>query len=275
MTGGGVAIVTGGGRGIGRVLAQGLAADGWSVGLVARTAEQLQATAGELEQAGHQVAFATADVTDEAQLRAAVDELVDRLGPVDLMVNNAGAPGPTGPAWEVDPEEWWRATEVNLRSVLLGCRVVIPSMIERGGGRIVNITSEAGVHRWPTMSAYSASKAAVVKFTENVAVECRGTGVAIFSMHPGLTPIGFSEQTHYLEAPPGSAERRLAEWVLGEFEAGRGADPAMSADLVVRLASGVADGLSGCHVSVHDDLDALVADAAQIRRGSRLTLRLR
>jgi NAD(P)-dependent dehydrogenase (short-subunit alcohol dehydrogenase family) len=274
MVAGSVAVVTGGGRGIGRVLALGLARAGAAVGLVARSADQLAETAGLIGSGGN-VATAVADVTDEHQLRAAFAELRERLGPLDLLVNNAGVDGPPGAAWDVDPEAWWHTMDVNVRGVFLGCRLAVPEMIARGGGRIVNITSNAGIHRWPLMSAYSVSKAAVVKFTENLAVECKGNGVRVFSVHPGLTPVGFTEDPRYHSAEPGSAEATVANWVRGELSAGRGADPALAANLVVRLAAGDADALSGCHLSVHDDLDALVADAVDVRKRSLHLLRLR
>lgn len=267
-----VAIVTGGGRGIGRVLAAGLAGSGASVGLIARTADQL---ADSRRIIGEQsVATAVADVTDERQLRRAIRELTERLGPADLLVNNAGVDGPSGAAWEADPDRWWRAIEVNLRGVFLGCRIVLPDMIARGGGRIVNVTSEAGAYRWPLMSAYSVSKAAAIKFTENLAVECKSTGVSVFSVHPGLTPIGFSEQPRYLHPEPGTAEAQVAAWVRGQIADGNVADPSMGSDLLLRLASGEADQLSGCHISVHDDLTALIATAAEIRRNGSQMLRL-
>jgi NAD(P)-dependent dehydrogenase (short-subunit alcohol dehydrogenase family) len=270
---GSVAIVTGGGRGIGRVLAAGLVHAGAAVGLIARSADQLAEAARSLE-AGTRVATAIADVSDEAQLRAAVDVVTERLGPVDLLVNNAGVDGPPGVAWEADPESWWRAMEVNLRGVFLGCRIVVPGMVARGGGRVVNITSNAGIYRWPLMSAYSVSKAAVVKFTENLAVECSTNGVRVFSVHPGITPIGFAEQPRYQNPEPGSDEARVAAWVRGELAAGRGADPSWAADLLVRLAAGDADALSGCHLSVHDDIDSLLADPRNVRKNALHLLRL-
>jgi NAD(P)-dependent dehydrogenase (short-subunit alcohol dehydrogenase family) len=270
---GSVAIVTGGSRGIGRVLATGLVQAGADVGLIARSAEDLDEAARSLQGAGN-VATAAADVTDEQQLRHAIGALTERLGPVDLLVNNAGVDGPAGLAWEADPAEWWRTMEVNVRGVFLGCRIVVPQMAARGGGRIVNITSNAGIHRWPLMSAYAVSKAAVVKFTENLAVECKSNGVRVFSLHPGLTSIGFAEQARYQNPEPGSVEARLGDWLRGEIAAGRGADPQLSADLVVRLAAGEGDGLSGCHLSVHDDLDALASRAADVRTNGLHLLRL-
>jgi len=123
------------------------------------------------------------------------------------------------------------------------------------------------------------SKAAVIKFTENLAAEASRSGVRAFSVHPGLTPIGLSERALAGAAPLGSAEDRAYAWVRGQLRAGRGAEPALVARLVTRLATGDADRLSGCHLSVHDDLDAILAcgpgvrERYQLRLTSRLPVR--
>jgi NAD(P)-dependent dehydrogenase (short-subunit alcohol dehydrogenase family) len=158
-------VITGGGRGIGRMLAQALARAGAAVGLIARSGRELAETVRLVEACGGTAAAAGADVTDEQAAAEAIATLVSRLGPVDLLVNNAGVSGPVGDAWLVDPGGWWRAVEINLRGVFLCSRAVLPDMAARGTGRIVNITSQAGVYRWPQVSAYSVSKAAVIKFT--------------------------------------------------------------------------------------------------------------
>jgi NAD(P)-dependent dehydrogenase (short-subunit alcohol dehydrogenase family) len=146
-------------------------------------------------------------------------------------------------------------------------------MAARGTGRIVNITSQAGVLRWPQVSAYSVSKAAVIKFTENLAAEARGLGVRVFSVHPGLTPIGLSERALADSAPVRSPRARMHAWVRQELQAGRGADPTLAARLIVRLAAGHADDLTGCHLSVHDDLDAILARIDDVRRRDLYQLR--
>ncbi|WP_240554419.1 SDR family oxidoreductase, partial [Streptomyces niveiscabiei] len=98
----------------------------------------------------------------------------------------AGVPGPAGPVWESDPAEWQHAMDVNLGGTLAACRAVVPGMIERGRGRIVTVSSHAGHTRWPYVSAYSVSKAAVNKLTENLAIELLPHDIAAFSYHPGL-----------------------------------------------------------------------------------------
>ncbi len=267
-----VSVITGGGRGIGRVLARALADAGAAVGLIARSADELAQTVRLVTDADGTAAAACADVTDGHAVAEAIDALRRQLGPADLLVNNAGVSGPFGDVWQVDAGDWWRAVEINLRGAFLCSQAVLPGITARGAGRIVNITSQAGVFRWPQVSAYSVSKAAVIKFTENLAAEAGRSGVRAFSVHPGLTPIGLTERALADAAPAGSAEARMYAWVRQELAAGRGAEPALVARLVIRLATGDADRLSGCHLSVHDDLDAILACGPDVR--DRYQLRL-
>jgi NAD(P)-dependent dehydrogenase (short-subunit alcohol dehydrogenase family) len=260
-----VAVVTGAGRGIGRILAQVLAGAGAATGLIARSGRELADTARLITAAGGTAAIASADVSDPDAAQAAIQALGRQLGPIGLLVNNAGIGGPVGNSWHVDAGHWWQTIEVNLRGVFICSRLVLPGMAARGTGRIVNITSQAGVYRWPQVSAYSVSKAAVIKFTENLAVETGHSGVQVFSVHPGITPIGLTERALTDSAPPGSAEARIHAWIRRQLRTGHGADPALAARLVVRLAAGHADALSGCHLSVHDDLDAILAGPEHAR----------
>ena len=201
---GSVALVTGAGRGIGRVVAEAFAAAGAAVALVARSADELAETVERIEAAGGNAAAAVADVTDGAGLAAAVADLRRLLGPIDLLVNNAGVLGPVGPLWELDLDAWWTTMDVNVRGIVLCSQLVLPAMVRAGRGRIINITSQAGAHRWPLASSYSVSKAAVIKLTENLALETRRHGVGVFSVHPGLLPIGMSETVAGTTPGPGT-----------------------------------------------------------------------
>jgi NAD(P)-dependent dehydrogenase (short-subunit alcohol dehydrogenase family) len=270
-----VALVTGGGRGLGRVIAEALAGAGAVVGVLGRSADDLAATVGMIEAAGGVAACACADVSDERATARAVGELRRRLGPVDVLVNNAGVCGPIGPSWEVPPAEWWRTIEINLGGVFACTRLVLPDMLARRRGRIVNLTSNAGVFRWPGVSAYAVAKSAVVKLTENLAAEVRREGVSVFSFHPGVQPIGLTEAALAADAGPGSPERRVADWLRRELAEGRGVEPDRTAQLVVQLAAGRGDSLSGRHLSVHDDLDLMLERLDEIRRDDLCTLRLR
>ncbi|MGH9150831.1 MAG: SDR family NAD(P)-dependent oxidoreductase [Acidimicrobiales bacterium] len=222
-----------------------------------------------LEEAGG-TAAAVADVSDERSTAEAIGSLRERLGPVDVLVNNAGVAGPIGRAWEVDLDQWWRTVEINLKGVLVCTRLVLSDMIERGGGRVINVTSEAGVYRWPNVSAYAVSKGAVVKFTENLAAETKREGVVVLSVHPGLHAVGLTEAVLAHEALPGSAQAEVADWLRQELSGRRAACPEQAAELIVRLAAGGGDALSGRHLSVHDDLD--LADRAGGRHPARRPL---
>ena len=272
---GSVALVTGGGRGLGRVLGTALAAAGCRVGFVARSAAELAASVAEVRAAGGVAAAATADVSSPTEAAAAIGELRAELGPVDLLVNNAGVSGTVGPMWTVKEDEWWRTIEVNLRGVGLCSRAVLPEMVERRRGRIVTITSNAGVHRWPWATSYAVSKAAAVKLTENLAIETARYGVRMFSVDPGLLRIGLSDAafsaTDELDGPASVTNA----WVRREIAAGRGAEPEQAVRLVHRIAAGDVDGLSGRHLSVHDDLDAMLARTAEVRRDDLHVLRIR
>ncbi|MGH3768282.1 MAG: SDR family NAD(P)-dependent oxidoreductase [Pseudonocardiaceae bacterium] len=272
---GSVALVTGGGRGVGRVLACALAGAGAAVGLIARSSDQLAESVRLIEVAGGVATAASADLSDPVGAAAAVDKLRHDLGPVDLLVNNAGVNGPVGLAWDVPEDDWWRTVEVNLRSVTLCSRIVLPEMVTRRRGRIVNLTSQAGVFRWPLASAYSVSKAAVTKFTENLGYETRRYGISVFSVHPGILPIGLSEPALASTAPADSPQGRLREWVRQELAAGRGAEPRQVAELLMRIANGDLDRLSGRHLSVHDDLDMLLSRTEDVLRDDLHVLRLR
>jgi NAD(P)-dependent dehydrogenase (short-subunit alcohol dehydrogenase family) len=267
-----VALVTGGGRGIGQVVATALAGAGADVGLIARSRDELAATAQLVGELGGEVAAAAADVTDAAALAAAVAALRDRLGPVDLLVNNAGMLGPIGPLWEVDADDWWTTMDVNLRGILLCSQLVLPDMVAQRHGRIINVTSQAGAYRWPLVSAYSVSKAAVVKLTENLAHEASRHGIAVFSFHPGLLPIGMTTSVAGL-APTTAHVDHVQRWAEEEMAGGRGADPVAAVDSILRLATGDADSLSGRHLSVHDDLDALLARVHEVRSRDLYVLR--
>jgi NAD(P)-dependent dehydrogenase (short-subunit alcohol dehydrogenase family) len=265
-----VAIVTGGGRGIGRAMALALARAGAAVAVVARTAEQLAETVALIEGEGGRAIAVPADVTDRQAVERMAREVERQLGPVDLLVNNAGTGDPGGPLWEVDPDQWWHVLTVNLCGPFLCSRAILPGMIARRQGRIVNTASGAGLKAMTYMSAYVTSKTALVRLTENLAAETTEHGISIFAIHPGTVRTAMWETI--LASP------ELDRWKPGLrkiFERGRDIAPDRAADLVVFLASGKADALSGCFISVSDDVDEMVSRAQEIREGELYTLRLR
>lgn len=270
-----VVVVTGGGRGIGQVLANSLADAGAVVAVAGRSAADLAKTVREISARGGRAESVILDVADRDAVAAGIQQVQRAYGRIDLLINNAGLLGPIADLWEADPGEWWRTMEVHIGGTFLCSRAVLPGMISRGRGRIINVVSHAGVFRWPTCSAYSVSKAAVVKLTENLAVELRRHGVAVFAFHPGLTPIGLSEKAIGMRADPGSAKSRAIAWVRAEAESDRAVSPDRVADFVLALAKGQGDDLSGRYLTVFDDLGALAARAKDIRAADALTLRVR
>jgi NAD(P)-dependent dehydrogenase (short-subunit alcohol dehydrogenase family) len=270
-----VAIVTGGGRGIGRLVAEALARAGAAVAVTARSGDQLAETVASITGEGGTAIALPGDVSDPDSVTEAVHQVEGRLGPVDLLINNAGISGPVGPIWEVDAGEWWRTFGVNLQGVFLFAHAVLPGMVARRAGRIINVASNAGAFRWPLVSAYAVSKSAVIKFTENLARETKDHGVKVFAVHPGLLPIGITATVLHGSFPSETPAGRVAAWARRRLDEGHGATPESAVELVLVLSSGKADSLSGCYLSVHDDLRAIVTRAREVRADDLYTLQLR
>ena len=272
--GGQVAVVTGASSGLGREIAIALAAAGASVGVVARSEALLKETVVLIEEAGGCAVAEVIDVTDRCAVEHGLARIQAELGPVDVLVNNAGVAGPLGPFWELDPDEWWAALEVNLRGAVHCLAHLLPDMVARRSGRVVNVSSNAGIHRWPNLSAYSVSKSALIKLTENLAIESKKHRVRLFAIDPGMLRVGMTAALLDADIPAGHPAAVTAEWFRQQLEAGKEVPLARGADLVVELAAGRADALSGCYLTVYDDLEELVPQAATIRRRNLRTLRL-
>jgi NAD(P)-dependent dehydrogenase (short-subunit alcohol dehydrogenase family) len=243
-----VALVTGASRGVGQELARALAAEGFDVALAARS--DLSETAGLVQGAGRRVLPLALDVTDGPGVEAAVARVERELGPVDLVVNNAGTDRAFGPLWETDADLWWNDVEIHLRGTYFVCRAALPSMLERGGGRIVNVASNAARRPSPYNSAYGAAKAAILSLTESLAASLEGTGVSVFAISPGYVKTAMTERLLELQEERGWFPHLVDRDTL---------DPALASRLVLELASGKADRLSGRYFHALDDLDELVA----------------
>lgn len=168
-----VALVTGAGRGIGRAIALALSQAGAALAVCARSEDQVMAVAREIALRKGNALGLQCDVLDRHQVEQTVARVEATISPVDLLVNNAGQFGPIGPVAATDPDEWWQTLEVNLRGPLYCTRAVLPGMLSRGHGRIVNISSSSGLAVVPMLSAYAVSKAALYRLTENLAAETR------------------------------------------------------------------------------------------------------
>jgi 3-oxoacyl-[acyl-carrier protein] reductase len=231
----GVALVTGGGRGIGANIARSLAADGWSVVVAARSRDQVDAVAADI--GGRALEL---DVTS----RESVERAVAEAGDVDLLVANAGVATGDEATWEMDPADWWRTLEVNVLGVHLCCRAVIPGMLERGRGRIVITGSGASYLPGATSTAYPTSKAAVGRYAETLANELAGR-IPVFVISPGLVKTDMTSR--FSDDLP---------WT----------PPELAPALVSKLASGRYDALAGRYLHAeHDDVDDLLARIDEIR----------
>lgn len=250
----GVALVTGGGRGVGASIAGALAHAGMRVAVLARTEAEVAAVAESID--GLAV---VADVTSEAEVRRATAHVEAELGPITLLVNNAGVGGRQLPIWECDVASWWRVFEVNVLGTFLTTRTVLPGMIKRRKGRIISVGSGAwysppkGVS--PLGAGYGASKAALGRFTELLAAETAPFGISAFTISPGYFD---SEMTR--QFPEDTA------WT----------DPALVGHLARVLASGRADALSGRYLHAQfDDIEALIGQSDAIIAADSHVVRFR
>jgi len=265
-----VAIVTGAGRGLGRVTALALARAGVRVGVVARSGEQIAETALEIRKTGGQALAVVADVSDAAAVEHMARQVERTLGPVDLLVNNAATMGPLGPMWEADAGDWWHTLEVNLRGPYLCSRALLPGMIARRRGRIINLATTAATVAVAHMGAYVIAKTALIRFTENLAAELINSGVSVFALDPGTVRTAMSE--YVLESEAG---KKWLPWFRKLFDRGRDVPAEKAAQLVVQVASGRADALSGRFLGIADDLEKLLGRLEEIKRADLYTLRIR
>jgi NAD(P)-dependent dehydrogenase (short-subunit alcohol dehydrogenase family) len=246
-----VALVTGGGRGIGASVARELASAGMRVAVSARSADQVESVAQEI--GGLAVA---ADVSKREDVESMVARVERELGPIDLLVANAGVAIWEKSAWELDPADWWHVLEVNVLGVYLCCRTVIPGMIERGRGRIVITASGAAYLPGSTSTAYSSSKAAVTRFGETLARQLEQHGIPVFPISPGLVRTEMTEGVFSDDAP----------WTA----------PEAAPNLVRALASGRFDALSGRYLHAeHDPPEELEQRIDAILRDDLNAIRLR
>jgi NAD(P)-dependent dehydrogenase (short-subunit alcohol dehydrogenase family) len=259
------AVVTGAGRGIGLAIAAELAAQGCNVAMVARTRFELEEAAAIVNKCGPGRAMAiVADVRDLEAITTAVAATEKKLGPVTALINNAGTPGPAGYEWEVDPDDWWQCIETIVRGAFNATRAVLPAMLDRGAGRIIDIASITGLTGWPLVSATSLAKTALIRRIENLAAVCAGEGIHAFALHPGMvrTRLLLSYRSNpdlkeFLDTAPTEAF----------------SPPELSGHVTARIVAGELDALSGRFIDATDDLDELCRRANTFA-DQTLTLRL-
>lgn len=252
------ALITGASRGIGRELALGLAARGWAVGLAARNGEALDTVAAECRARGAVVSNAVADVVDRPAVDQAVQGVVADLGGIDLLVNNAGIVESVETDFlTADVEETWRVVEVNVRGPMLVTHAVLSTMLENGGGRIVNINSGAAHDVRAVYTGYTVSKGALARFTTQLDAQYRGSGVRTFDLSPGVV------RTDMTAAMPIHAAR--TEWTA----------PEEVLDLVAAIGDGRLDDLGGRYFRAGaDTVESLLRQRQAILDSNARVLRL-
>jgi 3-oxoacyl-[acyl-carrier protein] reductase len=256
------ALVTGAGRGFGKAIALGLADEGAAVTVVARSKSQLDTTVAEIETVGGQALAVAGDVTNRADVARAVASAQDRFGPLTILVNNAGVTGPFGPSWAADPDQWWDAQQVIVRGTLLFMNAVMPGMVDRGRGRVINVASLGGVWFTPHLSCYGVAKAAQIRLSEYAAAEAKEHGVQVFSIEPGTVITAMAEAT--MVSP--SALKWVPKMVEHLKQLKATGDPskglARCAEMCIDLSTGYYDALAGRFLLPKDDFDSLLLESA-------------
>jgi NAD(P)-dependent dehydrogenase (short-subunit alcohol dehydrogenase family) len=262
MLKGQVAIVTGAGRGFGRAIAMRYAGEGAAVTVTSRSRAELDSAVEDIGRIGGRAIAVEGDVTNPQDVDRVVSTTEQQLGAVSILVSNAGVPGPFGPVWSVNPEQWVAAQYVHIRAPFYYMQRVMPGMTQRRAGTVILVSAIASRIVAPYLSAYCLGKIAQTRLAAVAAAEAREFGVNVYSIDPGFVYTGMAEDT----ANHPDAQR----WLPGMVDRLRSVreSPHRNADLVrcaqrcLDLASGRYGALSGRYLELGDDLDAALRDAA-------------
>ena len=250
-----VAWVTGAGRGIGRAAALALAAQGAAVAVVSRTQSEMDEVIAEVRAHGGMAISSLLDVSNWDMVNWTAQQIEAALGPIDILINNAGVLEPLGKLWETDPEQVGRLIDINLSGAYYCMRAVLPGMVERGRGIIVNVGSGAATSTGPGWSAYCASKAGLDQFTRNLAIDLKGTPVRVYSLHPGLVETKMLQALRTATPDQLPAERR--QFFVDQKEQGRVLTPEVPARAMVWLCSPQCDLENGAVIDLRSQPELL------------------
>ena len=237
-----VAIVTGGGRGIGEAIALAFAREGARLAIASRTQAELDQVAARIQELGAQVQAICTDVSSRDDVVRLIETTLATYGQIDILVNAAGVYGPIGPMWDVDVDEWIRAMQINLFGTFMCCHTVLPHMIERRQGKIVNFSGGGATSPLSRFTAYGVSKTAIVRLTETLAQEVKEFNIQANAVAPGAVDTRLQDDV----LAAGERAGDLLECIHRLRETGEGGVPReLPAELVVFLASDDSDGLTG------------------------------
>ena len=237
-----VAIVTGGGRGIGEAIALAFAREGARLAIASRTRTELEQVAARIHKLGGQVQVIPADVSNRHDVARLIETTFTTYGAIHILVNAAGVYGPIGPVWDIDADEWIRAIQINLFGTFMCCHAVLPHMIEHRRGKIVNFSGGGATSPLPRFTAYGVSKTAVVRMTETLAEEVKEFNIQVNAVAPGAVDTQMQDQV----LAAGDRAGDLLSRIRRLRETGEGGVPReLPAELVVFLCAEDSDGLTG------------------------------
>lgn len=246
-----IALVTGASQGIGKAIAQKLCEAGATIAIAALENDALKKTSAEFEQRGAQFKSYGLDLCDEAQIDSLVLSIVRDLGPIDILVNNAGITGPTAPVHKVPIADWDHTLQINLRTPFLLSRAVAPSMIERGGGKIVNMSSIAGKMAYPLRTPYAASKWGIIGLSLTLAQELGPYNIHVNAICPGPTRTEMIENVIRARAQAtGTDFETMSQEYVRATALKRMVLPEEVADLVLFLCSPQSNAITGQAIDI-------------------------
>ena len=264
-----IAVVTGGSRGIGKAVAQSLVAAGCKVTAVSRSAQELESLKDEIEKTGFVVDIETVDVSNYGQVEKLMNEVVKKFGTIDILINAAGIYGPIGLFGDNDIKKWTETIQINLVGTANCVHAVLPAMMKNKAGKIINFSGGGAVNSFPHFSGYATSKAAIVRFTENLATEYKDFNIQVNAIAPGAVNTKLLGEV--LDAGPEKAGKDFYEKSIKQKQEG-GEDPQLAADLILFI---ISNNLTGKLVSAKWDSwkEWNEAEVKRINNSAEYTLR--
>jgi len=264
-----VAVITGAGRGIGRILAEGFAKEGASLVLIARTLSELKETAKQAGKQQKDILLIKADISKEKEVVRVSRKIGRKYGAINILINNAGVLGPLGMITDSKTEDWMEPLKINLLGTYLCTKYLLPLMFKSGEGKIINLSGAGAAYPKPWFSAYAASKAAVIRLSENLAEELKKYNIQVNALAPGGVSTRMQERIMNSEIVPKDTIREAKEILSGG-----GTPPSRIIDLAIFLATEKSARLTGKFIHVNDPWrDWSRSDIDEINRSDLYTLR--